>query len=53
MRRSSALNESLFANLDRQLRLEADLQHDLARSEDFLEGVRAFIEKREPAFKGA
>jgi 2-(1,2-epoxy-1,2-dihydrophenyl)acetyl-CoA isomerase len=48
-----ALNESLFANLDRQLRLEADLQHDLARSEDFLEGVRAFIEKREPAFKGA
>jgi len=48
-----ALNRMLYPDLDGQLALEADLQHQLARSDDFLEGVGAFIEKREPAFKGS
>lgn len=48
-----ALNEMLYPNMDRQLMLEAELQHVLARSKDFLEGVGAFVEKRPAAFTGA
>src|SRR3954452_17104950 len=48
-----ALNQMLYPNLEDQLALEADLQHQLARSKDFFEGVGAFVEKREPAFTGA
>ena len=48
-----ALNASIYGDLDRQLELEAELQHELARSKDFLEGVAAFVEKREAAFGGA
>ena len=33
--------------------LEADLQHQLARTKDFVEGGVAFIEKRQPRFQGA
>ncbi len=47
-----ALNRMLYPDLDGQLALEADIQHGLARTDDFLEGVGAFVEKREPVFRG-
>jgi len=47
-----ALNQSIYRDLDAQLDLEAELQHALGRSKDFLEGTAAFVEKREPAFSG-
>src|SRR5919106_2324744 len=48
-----ALNRMLYPDLDGQLDLEAELQHALARTNDFQGGVLAFVEKREPAFHGS
>jgi 2-(1,2-epoxy-1,2-dihydrophenyl)acetyl-CoA isomerase len=48
-----ALNQMLYPNLDGQLDLEAEIQHALARTKDFMEGVGAFVEKREPQFTGS
>jgi 2-(1,2-epoxy-1,2-dihydrophenyl)acetyl-CoA isomerase len=48
-----ALNRMLYPDLEGQLDLEAELQHALARTRDFREGVQAFVEKRQPAFEGA
>jgi 2-(1,2-epoxy-1,2-dihydrophenyl)acetyl-CoA isomerase len=47
-----ALNRSLANSLDAQLDVERDLQRVAARSEDFREGVAAFLEKRPAKFKG-
>ncbi|HEX7123699.1 MAG TPA: enoyl-CoA hydratase-related protein [Gemmatimonadaceae bacterium] len=46
------LNASLGNDLGAQLDLEAKLQAEAGRTEDFLEGVRAFREKRKPSFRG-
>ena len=47
-----ALNQSLDNTLPEQLEIEADLQTIAGKSEDFREGVAAFLAKRPPDFKG-
>jgi 2-(1,2-epoxy-1,2-dihydrophenyl)acetyl-CoA isomerase len=47
-----AFNKSAENPLEKQLAYEADLQAAAARSEDFHEGVRAFLEKRPANFRG-
>lgn len=47
-----ALNASFANDLDAQLDLERDLQREAGRTEDYREGVQAFLEKRPPRFQG-
>jgi 2-(1,2-epoxy-1,2-dihydrophenyl)acetyl-CoA isomerase len=55
--RGIALSKRLFdhaenATLEEQLEWEAQLQSVATRTDDFAEGVAAFLEKREPRFEG-
>ncbi|NQX84514.1 MAG: enoyl-CoA hydratase/isomerase family protein [Flavobacteriaceae bacterium] len=45
-------NQSLTNSLEEQLALESKYQIEAAETEDYAEGVAAFIEKRTPEFKG-
>jgi len=47
------LNHWLYARMDEQLALEADIQQESAETGDFIEGVTAFVEKRPPTFGGS
>ena len=48
-----ALQASQSNTLDQQLDLERDLQGIAGRSDDYREGVAAFMEKRAPNYKGS
>jgi 2-(1,2-epoxy-1,2-dihydrophenyl)acetyl-CoA isomerase len=46
------LNSWAYAHLDEQLELEAQIQQEMVASDDFREGVAAFLEKRDSSFSG-
>ena len=47
-----AMNESLGNDLETQLAVERDFQQKASQTEDFIEGVSAFLGKRKANFKG-
>jgi 2-(1,2-epoxy-1,2-dihydrophenyl)acetyl-CoA isomerase len=46
------LNNQLYPNMGEQLELEARLQQQMTGTDDFMEGVSAFLEKRPARFAG-
>ncbi|MEL6275996.1 MAG: enoyl-CoA hydratase-related protein, partial [Bacteroidota bacterium] len=47
-----AFNASMSNTLEEQLALESDFQIEASETEDYQEGVAAFLEKRKPHYKG-
>jgi 2-(1,2-epoxy-1,2-dihydrophenyl)acetyl-CoA isomerase len=47
-----AINQTFENDLDQQLSLEAALQSEAGKSDDYKEGVAAFLEKRKAIFNG-
>ncbi len=47
------LNSWLYPRMAEQLELEAQIQREMAGSNDFLEGAMAFVEKRSARFSGS
>ena len=48
-----AMLTSFTNSLDEQLEVEAQAMHEAGRTADYEEGVRAFLEKRAPLYRGA
>jgi 2-(1,2-epoxy-1,2-dihydrophenyl)acetyl-CoA isomerase len=48
-----AVNASLGNSLDAQLDMEAACMREAGRTADYAEGVRAFLDKRAPVYRGA
>jgi 2-(1,2-epoxy-1,2-dihydrophenyl)acetyl-CoA isomerase len=46
------LNNWLYGRMEEQLELEAQIQREMAGSDDFLEGAMAFVERRQARFSG-
>jgi len=47
-----AINASAANDLDAQLAVEAAAMREAGRTADYAEGVRAFLEKRAPVYRG-
>jgi len=47
------LNNRIYWGLDEQLELEAQIQSEMAGTDDFIEGVTAFVQKRDPRYSGS